>query len=120
MANNGHATLPVGTDADLFQAAKTAAADGRPDDMLQALSASMFLDGLVRMHRKRWGQRLPASEIGTYVDSTHIAAGESAPPSGGLAAAATGSIIAARRRRGRGGVRRPVAAPRRRSGAAGR
>jgi hypothetical protein len=63
MAKSGQTTLPVGTDVDLFQAAKAAAADGRPDDMLQALSASMFLDGLVRLHRKRWGQRLPASEI---------------------------------------------------------
>jgi DNA-directed RNA polymerase specialized sigma24 family protein len=63
MARNGHTTLPAGTDVDLFQAAKAAASEGRPDDMLQALSASMFLDGLVRMHQKRWGQRLPASEI---------------------------------------------------------
>lgn len=63
MAHSSHTTLPAGTDADLFQAAKAAAAEGRPDDMLQALGASMFLDGLVRMHRKRWGQRLPASEI---------------------------------------------------------
>jgi DNA-directed RNA polymerase specialized sigma24 family protein len=63
MAQSGQSTLPVGTDADLFQAAKAAAAQGRPDDMLHALGASMFLDGLVRMHRKRWGQRLPASEI---------------------------------------------------------
>lgn len=63
MARNGHTTIPTGTDVDLFQAAKAAASAGRPDDMLQALSASMFLDGLVRMHRKRWGQRLPETEI---------------------------------------------------------
>ncbi len=63
MAKSGHIILPTGTDIDLFQAAKTAAAEGRPDDMLQALNASMFLDGLVRMHRKRWGQKLPELEI---------------------------------------------------------
>lgn len=63
MARKGQTTLPAGTDASLFLAAKSAASNGRPDDMLQALSASMFLDGLVRMHRKRWGHRLPAAEI---------------------------------------------------------
>lgn len=63
MAKNGHVTLPSGTDVDLFQAAKAAASEGRPDDMLQALNASMFLDGLVRIHRKRWGKKLPEAEI---------------------------------------------------------
>lgn len=63
MARNGQTTLPAGTDADLFQVAKAAASSGRPDDMIQALSASMFLDGLVRMHRTRWGQRLPEAVV---------------------------------------------------------
>lgn len=63
MAKKAAAMIPSGTDADLFQAAKAAASEGRPDDMMQALGASMFLDGLVRMLRRHWAHRLPEAEI---------------------------------------------------------
>ena len=47
---------------ELFEIAKKAAAAKKPDEMIQALAASLFLDGLVLRLSNRW-KRLPRSEI---------------------------------------------------------
>ena len=47
---------------ELFEIAKKAAAAKKPDEMIEALAASLFLDGLVLRLLNRW-KRLPRSEI---------------------------------------------------------
>ena len=48
--------------SELFEIAKKAAAAKKPDEMIEALAASLFLDGLVLRLSQKWGQ-LPISEI---------------------------------------------------------
>ena len=65
--------------ADLLEAARRAAADGRPDEMITALAASHFLDGLKGRLSREWQGRLPESEtdecIAVAVDSAFEAVG---------------------------------------------
>ena len=57
--NENLAALPAD---ELFEIAKKAAAAKQPDKMIEALYASHFLDGLVRLLAKKW-ERLPRPEI---------------------------------------------------------
>lgn len=65
------------SSADLLEIAKRAAAEKRPDEMITALAASHFLDGLKGRLSRDWQGRLPAVEldecIAEAVDSTYDA-----------------------------------------------
>jgi DNA-directed RNA polymerase specialized sigma24 family protein len=71
----GHGRFP--TQDELLKVAARAASNGQPAEMLEALVASRFLDGLLRVLERRWGSRLPRSElencVAVAVDSAYAA-----------------------------------------------